>query len=211
MASNIMSTSASKQLAQLSIAVVGCGGLGGFVIDNLCRSGATKLTIIDNDIFDISNINRQIFCNTDTVGKHKAYATATIVSANFDIDIVGIVDRLSQDNCSQLLDTADIVFDCVDNIESKLLLEQYCHANNKLLIHGGVDEYYGQCCITNDGNTIANLFAGDNIPHNNDYFAVATVSAVMVSLLYAHLEGRARYNCIVNIDLFNYSMQYIDN
>ena len=91
-------------LADKKILVAGCGGLGGSVIELLSRSGIGHLIVADGDQFEPSNMNRQLLCTTDTLGRSKAEAAAgRILSINPDADVRTVCRRLDRDNLKELL------------------------------------------------------------------------------------------------------------
>ena len=69
-------------ISQKSVCIIGCGGLGGGAIENLTRLGVGKLTVVDSDVFDVTNLNRQVLSNEGNIGKAKAAeAVSQIVTA----------------------------------------------------------------------------------------------------------------------------------
>ncbi|RTL11700.1 MAG: tRNA threonylcarbamoyladenosine dehydratase [Neisseriaceae bacterium] len=123
------------KLAGKHILIAGVGGVGGYVAEAIARAGIGKITIIDNDVVDISNINRQLISNLENVGKTKVDEfSSRIKSINPDVKLVSLPIFIDENNLGQLLgDKPDYVIDCIDTIESKLALIIYC-LKNKLKI-----------------------------------------------------------------------------
>ncbi len=116
------------KLAGKHILIAGVGGVGGYVVEAIARAGVGKITIIDNDVVDITNINRQLISNLDNVGKTKVDEfSSRIKSINPDVELVSLPVFIDESNLNELLsDKPDYVIDCIDTIESKLALIVYC-------------------------------------------------------------------------------------
>ena len=121
------------------ILIVGVGGVGGYVLETLARSGIENITIIDNDIIDITNLNRQIISLNNNVGSNKVdVAKERILKINSKANIKPIQAFLNKDNISILGELKfDYIVDCCDTIETKILLIKYCLKNNiKIILEG---------------------------------------------------------------------------
>lgn len=118
------------------ILIVGVGGVGGYVLETLARSGIENITIIDNDIIDITNLNRQIISLNNNVGSNKVdVAKERILKINSKANIKPIQAFLNKDNISILGKLKfDYIVDCCDTIETKILLIKYCLKNNIKII-----------------------------------------------------------------------------
>lgn len=128
----------SEQLVKLAnkhVLIAGVGGVGGYAAEAIARAGIGKITLIDHDVVDVTNINRQLIANLSNVGKSKVAEFALrIQQINPDCQLKIVATFIDKDNLSQLLmDTPDYVIDCIDTIESKLSLIEYC-LKNKLKI-----------------------------------------------------------------------------
>lgn len=129
---NLIGTTALKKLKNANIAIVGVGGVGSFCIEALARSGINNITLIDKDVIDITNINRQLIADTTTIGKLKVdIMKERILKINSNANVVTFPTFLSEENVSNLISTKyDFVIDCIDNIKSKLALIEHCHNLN---------------------------------------------------------------------------------
>jgi tRNA A37 threonylcarbamoyladenosine dehydratase len=116
------------KLAGKHILIAGVGGVGGYVVEAIARAGVGKITIIDNDVVDITNINRQLISNLDNVGKTKVDEfSQRIKLINPEVELVSLPVFIDENNLDELLsDKPDYVIDCIDTIESKLALIVYC-------------------------------------------------------------------------------------
>ncbi len=124
------------KLKQSHVLVVGLGGVGGYVVESLARSGIGKLTLIDFDIIDITNSNRQVIAVTSTIGKSKATSwKERILDINPEAEVIIHEVRLTKDNVEDYINpSTDAIIDACDTLEVKKELIRYSLKNNKLSI-----------------------------------------------------------------------------
>lgn len=120
-----------NSLANKHVLIAGVGGVGGYVAEAIARAGIGTITIIDNDVVDITNVNRQLIANIDNVGKNKVEEFVTrIKSINPNVKLNALPVFIDAENIPDLLASKpDYVIDCIDTIESKLALIIYCIRN----------------------------------------------------------------------------------
>lgn len=120
-----------EKLHKSSVILFGVGGVGGYIAEMLVRSGIGSITIVDYDIVDISNKNRQIIALDSTIGKNKVdVLKSRLVDINSDCDIVSINEKLTRENISKFnLKTYDFVIDAIDMVSSKIALIEFCYRN----------------------------------------------------------------------------------
>lgn len=113
-----------NKLKKANVLIVGLGGVGGYALETLVRSGIYNLTIVDGDIVELSNLNRQIISKRDVIGRPKALvAQARTLEINPDVNLKVINEFISEDNFSLLnIDSFDYVIDACDDLNLKLLL-----------------------------------------------------------------------------------------
>lgn len=118
-----------EKLQKATVMIVGCGAVGSFAVEALARTGVGKLIIIDSDVIEESNINRQIFATDTTIEMPKVdVARARIHDINPDILVTAI--RTFFDDSTELNVTPDFVIDAIDTIPSKIALYKWCVARN---------------------------------------------------------------------------------
>lgn len=123
-----------NKLKNAHILLVGVGGVGGFALESLVRSGIGNITIIDGDIIAKSNLNRQIISNSTNIGKSKIEeAKKRALSINPDINIDAKCIYINEDNINKL-ERYDYIIDACDDSKAKLLLMKYAEDNNIKLI-----------------------------------------------------------------------------
>lgn len=113
-----------NKLKKANVLIVGLGGVGGYALETLVRSGIYNLTIVDGDIVELSNLNRQIISKRDVIGRPKAIvAQARTLEINPDVNLRVINEFISEDNFSLLnIDSFDYVIDACDDLNLKMLL-----------------------------------------------------------------------------------------
>ena len=113
-----------NKLKEANVLIVGLGGVGGYALEALVRSGVHNLTIVDGDIVELSNLNRQIISKRGVVGKSKALvAQVRALEINPDINLKVINEFITEDNFSLLkIEEYDYVIDACDDLNLKMLL-----------------------------------------------------------------------------------------
>ena len=118
-----------EKLQKATVMIVGCGAVGSFAVEALARTGVGNLIIIDSDVIEESNINRQIFATDITIEMPKVdVARARIHDINPDILVTAI--RTFFDDSTELNVTPDFVIDAIDTVPSKIALYKWCVARN---------------------------------------------------------------------------------
>ncbi len=132
-------------LLQARVAVVGAGGLGGWVIESLARMGVGHLEILDGDVFEENNLNRQLGCTEATLGRPKAQVLAERVHAvNSAVTAVAHTVWMSEANAEALLEGADVAVDALDTLPARFVLQRAAQALGIPLVHGAIAGYTGQ-------------------------------------------------------------------
>lgn len=157
-------------LMQKSVCIIGCGGLGGGIIENLTRLGVGRLTVVDGDVFDETNLNRQVLSNEHNLGKAKAAeAAAQMKLINSEVTINAVTDRLDEKNCAKVIAGHDLVIDAVDNINTRLLLESACEAEKITLVHGAIAGWSGQVAVIRPGDGLLHkIYDGEKSAAGSD-------------------------------------------
>ena len=199
-----------------SVCVVGCGGLGGGVIENLTRMGVGELTVVDGDSFDVSNLNRQVLSNQENIGKSKALeAIEQMSKINSEITLIAIEDLLNKENAGSIIDGCDVVVDALDNVDARLALEDACAAERVPLVHGAISGWNGQVGVVMPGSGILHqiyeIGLQDNTP-TNPSFTPAVISALQASETIKVLLGREEIlrNKLLMVDLLEHEYEVID-
>ncbi len=144
---NIASLGLDGQIRLLSAtaAVVGAGGLGGLIIELLARIGVGRLILIDGDSFTEDNLNRQLLCREEDIGRKKIERAAERVrEVNSAVEVIPRPVFLNRENAVELLSGAAVVIDALDRIAVRLLLEEAAARLSVPLVHGAIGGFMGQ-------------------------------------------------------------------
>lgn len=175
-------------------AVVGCGGLGGHLIELLSRVGIGALRVIDGDVFEETNLNRQLLSEEALLGKPKAEAAAKRVAAiNSNVQIEFVPVFLNQENAADLLKGCDIVLDALDSISARRTLARACSDAGIPYIYGAISGWVAQAaiCLPSD-HLIDRLYPADAEIRDKSVlsFTPALCASVQSALCVKFLTGR---------------------
>ncbi|MGC8827251.1 MAG: HesA/MoeB/ThiF family protein [Anaerolineae bacterium] len=141
------------RLLESTAAVVGAGGLGGWIIEGLARMGVGHLIVIDGDVFEENNLNRQAFSREDLLGKSKAEAACRRVQeVNRAVEVTAHHAWLTEENAESLLQGAEVVVDALDKLPVRIMLQDVCARLGVPMVHGAIGGYIGQ---------VTTVFPGD--------------------------------------------------
>jgi molybdopterin/thiamine biosynthesis adenylyltransferase len=143
---NMKSFSISDQatLLKSKASVVGLGGLGGTVTEILARLGIGTLNLIDGDIFEESNLNRQYLCREDLISRSKSDAAEKRVrEINSSVTVYKHFEFLGKDNAEKLVTASDVVIDCLDSLSGRFILEKASKKSGSRLVSAAVAGNYG--------------------------------------------------------------------
>ena len=184
----IISKQEQVLLSEKTVAIVGMGGLGGHIAEQLARLGIGNLILIDGDVVEHSNLNRQLFATEQTLGAPKAAAAVKrLHEVNSDVRCAAHGVRLTLQNGSELLGGADIVVDAVDNITTRFELCKLCSRLDIPLVHGSIGGWWGQVSVIFPGDdTLEKLYPAGDVPgaearYGNPAFTPALVASVQVA------------------------------
>lgn len=148
-----LSLAESDSLAGKHVAIAGCGGLGGYCIEELARIGVGRLTVIDCDVFEESNLNRQTLATVKTLGTPKAQAAKErIAEVNPLVTVSSRVERINRESAQGLIEGADCVIDALDNRQARFWLAFACQETGVPLVYGAIAGWYGQVCTVFPGD-----------------------------------------------------------
>lgn len=127
------------------VLVVGAGGLGSPVCLYLAAAGVGTIGIVDADTVSLSNLQRQIIHHTSDIGRPKVESAAVKMKAiNPHVNVVAVGEMLTSRNSSSLVEGYDIVVDCTDNFDTRLLVNDTCVALGTPMVYGAVQRMAGQ-------------------------------------------------------------------
>ena len=136
------------RLKESKILVVGAGGLGCGALPFLAAAGVGSITILDEDVIDLSNLARQVLYKTEDVGASKALKSAEALQAlNPSITIQGIAENLTADNATHYIGQHDLIIDCTDNFSTRYLINDSCETLKKPFVYGAIHAWEGQFAV----------------------------------------------------------------
>jgi molybdopterin/thiamine biosynthesis adenylyltransferase/rhodanese-related sulfurtransferase len=136
------------KLLDAKVLLIGAGGLGSPTAYYLAAAGVGTIGIVDDDVVDRSNLQRQILHNEDRVGMPKVEsARLTLQGLNPDVKVIGYQERVTSENIMRLIEGYDIVVDGCDNFPTRYLVNDACVFANKPNVHGSIFQFEGQATV----------------------------------------------------------------
>ena len=141
-----------QKLTKSSVLVVGCGGLGAPVLYYLTAMGIGHIGLCDGDTVSNQNLNRQILFTPEDIGKLKAStAKKRLLALNPDLKTTIYEQFMDEKLADKIISAYDIIIDCLDNFNTRFILNDACIAAKKPLVHAGIGEFYGQLMTITPG------------------------------------------------------------
>lgn len=158
----ILTTAEQAMFSDKTVAVIGCGGLGGHVLEMLGRLGVGHLIACDGDRLEPSNLNRQILSTEDTLGKFKAEAARQRMAVvNSEVEVTTACSYLDLESGPEVLAGCDVVVDGLDSGRARLTLQRLCRSLGIPLVHGAIDGWFGQVTTVLPGDDTLDLLYGE--------------------------------------------------
>lgn len=175
------------KLSESRVSIIGAGGLGGQVIVLLARLGIGNLAVIDHDVFDETNLNRQALSSIHTIGKSKAEtAKEAVEKINPAVNVTTFYSRLKDTNAEKILTGSDVIVDALDNISDRFILEKYARKYEIPLVHGAVAGFEGQLmAIFPDDTGMENIYGKikNSMPSEKSPVSILGVPAVTPAII----------------------------
>jgi len=184
---NLESISAKQlqTLQQRRVAIIGCGGLGGYVIEELARIGIGNLHLFDPDIFSASNCNRQLNALESTMGLYKAEVACKRVASIHPFCRARPFCADFRDISEDTGFAVDAVVDCLDDIQARYDLSELCNRQGLPLIHGAVNGWYGQVGVQLPGRDLIDRLYPKRTETRSDAPSVLSFTVALVASLQA--------------------------
>jgi len=155
-------------LLQSTVGIVGAGGLGGWIIEGLSRIGVGHIIVIDSDQFEENNLNRQLFCREQDLGRPKVDAARQrAAEVNGAVEVVTHCVRVDEEQMVQLLQGADVLVDALDALPTRLAMQRAARRLHVPMVHGAIAGYVGQVMtIWPEDAGLYGLYGGDRVPEH---------------------------------------------
>ena len=149
-----------QRLSNSHVLLIGAGGLGSACAPYLVAAGIGHLTMIDHDQVDLTNLQRQIIHNTESVGQPKvASAKIMLEHLNPGVKITAIEAHADDSRLATIIPNVDVVVDCTDNFKTRHLINRQCVAFKKPLVSGAAIQFDGQVSIFDQRNPLSACYA----------------------------------------------------
>ena len=136
--------SGQKKIKKAKVLIIGVGGLGCPLLSYLASSGISNIGIVDHDKIELGNLNRQILFNSSDLGKYKVNQAKVKIKKIYNrIKIKTFKIKISKKNISSILKKYDVICDGTDNFDTRLLINDYCKKNRKILISAAISKFDG--------------------------------------------------------------------
>ena len=167
---DVISPEEQLTLAKSQVAVIGAGGLGGNVILLLARMGIGRMVVVDLDVFEETNLNRQAFCTIESLGKLKASeAVSAVAAVNPGVKVIPYETKLISSNVEKMLAGSDVVVDALDNVPDRLLLQDTAQKMGIPLVHGALAGFEGWVITIFPGDSgLKNIYGAQKESNNTE-------------------------------------------
>jgi adenylyltransferase/sulfurtransferase len=143
-----ISESGQEKLLRARVLIVGAGGLGSSVLLYLAAAGVGNIGVIDDDVVELSNLQRQIIHNEKNLGQKKVASAATkIALLNSDVKLEIFSQRATRESLRKISANYDFILDCSDNFPTRFIINEICHQQKKPLIFAAVKGFLGQVAV----------------------------------------------------------------
>lgn len=177
---------AQEKLRTSSVLVIGVGGLGIPVLQYLNAMGVGTLGMVEQDVVDLSNLQRQVLYTEDTIGQSKLQVALEKLKAQNSTTVFRTYDTfLTKDNALEIIKTYDVVVDASDNFPTRYLINDACVILNKPFVYGALHSFEGQVSVFNyeGGPTYRCLFpempTPEEIPNCNDNGVLGVIPGIV--------------------------------
>lgn len=203
-----------RALREKRVLVVGCGGLGGHIIDQLARIGVGSLRVVDGDVFEPSNLNRQLLSSVPLLGVSKAKAAGEhIRRVNPDVEREAVEAFMTEQNVYDLLEGCHVVMDALDNIPARKLLAAACEKRDIPYVYGAISGWVAQAAVSMPGDRLLEILFPEEIEIRDKSvlsFTPALCASLQVSLCVKLLTGRpVETGTLCYFDLLNQEFETI--
>jgi len=205
-------------LSQKKVCVLGLGGLGGYIVEMLSRIGVGSLTLVDGDVFDETNLNRQLFSSMNNLGSSKALeAEKRVKGINPLTKVIPVYEFVDSSNAMKIIANHDVIVDALDSIDLRKYIAKVCTELNLPLVHGAIAGWYGQVATIYPNDTTLDILYPKDIKRGiekelgNPSFTPALVASIQVSEVIKLLLNRGDLlrNSFMMIDLYTNDIEVI--
>ena len=196
------------------VLVVGCGGLGGHIIDQLSRIGICSLRVVDGDVFEETNLNRQLLSAVPLLGVNKAKAAADHIHCIAPrMTVEAVESYMTTENVPELVNGCDIVMDALDNVSSRRILASACAKAGIPYVYGAIQGWVAQAGVSMPGDHMIDRLFPEEIEIRDKSvlsFTPALCASMQTALCVKLLTGRpVETGTVFYFDLLNQEYETI--
>ncbi|MBF4468512.1 MAG: HesA/MoeB/ThiF family protein [Methanobrevibacter arboriphilus] len=177
---SIVTKSQQTRFKEAEVTVIGCGGIGGSLIEQLARMGVGKINLIDKDIFDLSNLNRQLISGLETLGKEKSCsAKERVRNVNPYVEVNAFNEELNEENVEKVIGESDVVLDALDNLVTRVIVSRAAKKLKIPYVHGAIHGTMGQVSVfTPETKTYEEMFQLPSIDKELDENTIKDINSL---------------------------------
>ena len=196
---NTFSPEEQKKLGASTVVIIGLGGLGGGVCEMLARVGIGRLILVDGDVFEASNLNRQVLCEERLMGVPKAEAARDRVRAvNSGVEVIHRIEFLDEKNLYEQIKGSDVVMDCLDSIDTRFKLQDAAKKASIPIVSGAIAGVTGQVTTIFPEDKGYALIYGEKSRKQGKGVETKTGNIAYCALFTAALQSSACVKIILN-------------
>lgn len=209
----MITTRQQLTLLQSRVVVVGCGGLGGYIIEEMARLGIGQIIAVDPDVFEEHNLNRQLFSSPGVLGEKKVdVAMKRVAEINPAVEMQPICEALNKNNSPEIIRGMDVAADALDSVPDRKMLARMCNQLKIPLVHGAIAGWYGHLATQFPGDqTLEQIYQEDKEPQGietelgNPSFTPAVIASLQVAEIVKIILGTGENlrNKYFSIDLYH--------
>lgn len=190
-----------KRLSTANVAIIGLGALGSMSAELLARAGIGNLSIIDRDVVEESNLQRQVLYTEADVGKPKAEAAFRRLKAiNSTLRTTPIITDINHKNIEKILENVDIILDCTDNLYTRFLINDFAKKHKKTWVYAGCIQQQGSVILLTPNTACFRCFTKEAVGLDTCdtagilNTASAMTASLQVQLAMQYLTGNRKRN-----------------
>lgn len=211
----LVSCAEQLKLFSSQVVVIGCGGLGGHVVLGLARLGVGQIRVVDDDVFEEHNLNRQSLATLADLGRRKVdVAVECVARINPAVRVVPCCQHFDSLFERQHLQEAHVVVDALDNIPARLELAAQCRALGKPLVHGAIRDWFGQVAFVGPADALMEQVYSEDRAVTGSVNTLSFVPAVVAGLQVAEIckvllnKGQLMDKGVLSLDLLD--MEFLE-
>lgn len=176
--------SGQKKLKQSHVVIAGLGGLGSSAAIYLTSAGIGHLTLVDSDLVELSNLNRQVLHWEEDIGEKKPLSAARkLAKLNPAITLTPLFEKIAEDNVRDIIRGANVVVDGMDNFETRFIINSGCVEEGIPFIHGGIYGFLGEITTIIPGKTPCLTCIFPTVPKGENTFPVFGMTPAFIAAL----------------------------